>query len=96
MSKRDPRIDPREGDVLRQKNGRCELLVDLVRDGWVYYRVTDGKGGLIAARKMVLKDWCRATTSGRNGEDVEVYVKYRDEVLCYHAALKDIIKNTRG
>ena len=59
MSKRDPRIDPHEGDVLRQKNGRCELLVDLVRDGWVYYRVTDGKGGLIAARKMVMQDWCR-------------------------------------
>ena len=67
MEKRDPRMDPRENDVLHQKDGHGELLVDMVRDSWVYYRVTNGKSGLIAAGKMELGNWRREAMKGCEG-----------------------------
>ncbi|MEA3225093.1 MAG: hypothetical protein U9Q07_04020 [Planctomycetota bacterium] len=58
--KRDPQIDPKEGDVLRQVPGTREILIDRVSDKEVAYRVTDGCGGLVGAYRMNLADWCEA------------------------------------
>jgi hypothetical protein len=61
--RRDPRTDPREGDVLSQASGTRELHIDHVgmpSDGdetEVYYRVTDGLGGLLAASRTPLSVW---------------------------------------
>lgn len=49
--------DPREDDVYRQPNTGEEVLIDLVRDAEVYVRVTDGRGGLTAARRVTLVQW---------------------------------------
>jgi hypothetical protein len=56
VTERDPRIDPRENDVLRQADtDRC-LLVDLVRDGWVYYREVE-RGGPPGVWRIKLEEW---------------------------------------
>ena len=57
MPDRDPRTDPREGDELRERAGARLLLVDLVRDGWVYWRTVTDDGGLIAAWRAPLTEW---------------------------------------
>jgi len=57
MTRRDPRIDPREGDVLYQANGTREIHVDKVGADKVGYRVTDGNGGLLAAYRIPLANW---------------------------------------
>jgi len=54
---RDPRTDPREGDVLYQAGGTRELLIDRVDAEEVAYRVTDGDGGLMAAHRTTLENW---------------------------------------
>ena len=55
--KRDPRTDPKEGDVLYQARGTRELLVDKVDGEEVAYRVTDGRGGLVGAYRIPLANW---------------------------------------
>ena len=57
MTRRDPRTDPREGDVLYQANGTRELHVEKVDGEEVAYRVTDGNGGLLAAYRTPLINW---------------------------------------
>ena len=54
---RDPRTDPREGDVLYQANRTRELHVEKVDGEEVGYRVTDGHGGLLAAYRTPLINW---------------------------------------
>jgi hypothetical protein len=61
---RDPRTNPEEGDTLRQLDGTREVLVDRVANGDVFFRVTDGRGGLIAARRMAMVDWRAAAGVG--------------------------------
>ena len=56
-TERDPRNDPREGDVLYQANGTREILVDRVDGEDVAYRVTDGYGGLLGAYRTSLSNW---------------------------------------
>jgi len=53
---RDPRQDPREGDELRQRDGNQVLIVDMVRDRQVYYRVTE-HGALVNALRISLEHW---------------------------------------
>ena len=55
--RRDPRIDPQEGDVLCQANGTRQLLIDKVDECEVAYRVTDGRGGLLGAYRTPLSNW---------------------------------------
>ena len=55
--RRDPRIDPQEGDVLYQANGTRELHVEKVDAEEVCYRVTDGDGGLLASYRTPLANW---------------------------------------
>ena len=57
MTRRDPRTDPQEGDVLYQANGTRELHVEKVDGEEVAYRVTDGKGGLLAAYRTPIINW---------------------------------------
>ena len=59
---RDPRLDPREGDVLYEAGGPRELHVDRVTDGEVGYRVTEGRG-LLAAFRVTREHWLRAAAS---------------------------------
>ncbi len=54
---RDPRIDPRDGDVLSQAGGELELLVDGIHRGQVLYRVVSLDGGLLAAYRVTLRNW---------------------------------------
>lgn len=57
MSKdRDPRTDPRDGDELCQRDGDQVLLVDMVRAGQVYYRVTE-HGALVNALRVSISHW---------------------------------------
>ena len=53
---RDPRHDPREGDELPERWTSRIAIVDLVRDGQVYYRVTQ-HGALVAALRTPLDKW---------------------------------------
>jgi len=55
--RRDPRIDPREGDVFWRANGTREIHIDRVDAEEVAYRVTDGRGGLLAAYRTPLFNW---------------------------------------
>ena len=54
---RDPRVYPREGDVLYQANGSRELHIDKATRTEVAYRVTDGRGGLCGAYRTPLVNW---------------------------------------
>lgn len=54
---RDPRTEPQEGDILKEKNGTRELHVDMIKRGQVYYRCTDGHGGLLAAYRTPINNW---------------------------------------
>lgn len=54
---RDPRVDPREGDILRESTGERKLIVDWVDDEEIYWRVFDGNGGLLCALKMSVDEW---------------------------------------
>jgi hypothetical protein len=54
---RNPRTDPKEGDVLYRAEGAHEILVDNVDADYIYYRVTDGHGGLCGAYKVLLSTW---------------------------------------
>jgi hypothetical protein len=54
---RDPRTDPKEGDILYQAGGARELHVEKVDACDVAYRVTDGNGGLCGAYKTTLFNW---------------------------------------
>lgn len=58
--RRDPRTDPKEGDVLHQASGPLQLLVDKVDSEEVAYRVTDGHGGLLGAYRTPLSIWREA------------------------------------
>jgi hypothetical protein len=89
--RRDPRTDPREGDVLSQANGTRELHIDHVgmpSDGdetEVYYRVTDGLGGLLAA------SWA-ACCSGEKAERIRAAgTNTRDPALVTCAACKRVM-----
>jgi hypothetical protein len=57
MTRRDPRTDPQEGDVLYQASGTRQLLIDKVDSEEVAYRVTDGHGGLLGAYRTPLLNW---------------------------------------
>jgi len=63
---------PKEGDVLRQPGGDREIHVDWVSDGQVYFRVTDGRGALLAARRVTLEVW----DAGITDLGVEVNARY--------------------
>ena len=67
MSKRDPRIDPREGDVLPDKNGRYEVIVDLVRDGWVSCHVVDRRSKLTDVHRTTMDEWQRCCKENDDG-----------------------------
>lgn len=51
---------PREGDVYRADGH--EVLIDHVTADEVFLRVTDGRGGLVAARRLTLSEWGRLAT----------------------------------
>jgi len=55
---RDPRTDPAENDALHLVNGAV-ILIDRVTETEVAYRVVDGHGGLLAARRTPLWNWNR-------------------------------------
>ena len=57
--KRDPRNDPRERDMLRERSGQRYIIVDRVTKEEVAYRVTDQWGGLLAAYRTPLENWHR-------------------------------------
>ena len=59
MSKRDPRIDPREGDVLPDKNGRYEVIVAMADNGWVSCHVVDRSSKLTDVHRMAMDKWQR-------------------------------------
>ena len=55
---------PREGEVYRPMVGELrEVLIDHVTEERVLLRVTDGQGGLLAARSLTLADWDRIRDS---------------------------------
>jgi len=54
---RDPRTDPREGDILFQAGGARTLQVDKVTDQEVAFRVIDWSGGLLGARRISILTW---------------------------------------
>jgi hypothetical protein len=70
--RRDPRTDPQEGDVLHQANGTRELHVERVDANEVAYRVTDGNGGLLAAYRTPLVNWCESAP----------YTCHESEIFC--------------
>jgi len=58
---RDPRSDPKEGDVLRfTKRPQDAMIIDRVTDELVAYRVVDAYGGLYHACRMPVGDWTQA------------------------------------
>lgn len=61
--RRNPRTDPREGDVWYQANGTRELHVDKVDAQEVVCCVTDGCGGLLGSHIIPLSDWRESTPS---------------------------------
>jgi hypothetical protein len=50
---RDPRIEPREGDVLRQ--GNRAVMVHFVRGGEVFFGATDGERSSLGGGRMPLE-----------------------------------------
>ena len=54
LTERDPRTDPREGDVLRESDGSILLHVDHVDAEQVYWRVIAPDGGCLSASRMPL------------------------------------------
>lgn len=59
---RDPRQDPQEGDTI-EGNGVL-VHVDMVRDGWVFYRRGDRYGGFLGAARCPLEAWQIAAAEG--------------------------------
>lgn len=58
----DPRQDPQEGDVITGDG--VFVHVDMVRDGWVFYRRDDGYGGFLGAARCPLAAWQTAAAEG--------------------------------
>lgn len=54
---------PIEGEVYRQTSSGNEVLIDHVTQERVLLRLTDGRGGLLAARSLALADWERIRES---------------------------------
>lgn len=50
---------PKEGELYRPAHEAREVLIDLVTSAEVFLRVTDGNGGLLAARRVSLREWYR-------------------------------------
>ncbi len=46
-----------EGHEYKSRRSSSRVIVDLVQDGQVYFRVVDPSVGLVAAYRVVLKDW---------------------------------------
>lgn len=55
-------LAPKEGELYRPAHESCEVLIDLVTSEEVFLRVTDGKGGLLAARRIAMREWARIRT----------------------------------
>ena len=91
MTRRDPRTDPQEGDVLYQANGTRELHVEKVDGEEVGYRVTDGKG----SRQMTnYEDQTGWTLELIEEKKREGYFESRLEYECALAAY--VLRNRLG
>lgn len=59
MGGRDPRQDPHEGDVVLVKK-TFMLVVDMVRDGEIYFRRTDDEDAFLGAGRCTIDAWREA------------------------------------
>lgn len=63
MTTRNPLIDPRDGDELRQRNygglRSLRILVDHADGIEVAYRVVDALDGLVSAHRVPIERWRR-------------------------------------
>lgn len=55
---RDPRTEPEEGDILRSSKDDKKIIIDIIKDDYVYYRVFCSNE-LIAFYKSTLSNFLR-------------------------------------